>query len=202
MEARFYGTELCFAVRQYTERENDGDVKRSSSCEKSCLRIGSRTRVTTYRSTGIKITSQNPMCCTWSTTKELRLSIPAPPTQPPPSYQCVDCSGDSCDDLTPRINTCDAGDKCYILKLQRTSEVVTVKGCSSNLHYWGKGLSCDYKCKSNVRLDSYSGRHKSVCVSCCTGNKCNSGDTSSSAHITAIAFSILPAILLLIVLLL
>lgn len=202
IEARFYGNELCFAVRQYNEEQkNSGEVKRSSSCEKSCLRRGSGMRVTTFRSIGIKITSQNPFCCTWSTTRELRLSTPTPPTTPPPSYQCLDCSADRCAVTNPIINNCRAGDKCYVLKLQRTTEVVTVKGCSSQMHYWGKDLSCDYKCKKNVKNDGY--RYHSICVSCCAGNKCNSEDTSGSVRsTTTAALCFLPILVLLMMMLL
>ena len=183
IQARFYGAQLCIAVRQVYETEKqNGDVDRSTSCDKSCLRAGSRTRVTTYRGSGGRIISNSPPCCLWGRTTELRLAIPAPPTTPPPLYECVDCSGDRCDVTNPKTDTCDAGDKCYTLKLQKSTEVVTVKGCSSKLRYWGKRLDCDYECKSDVTIDEYGGRYHKVCVSCCTGNKCNYGNTNSSAH--------------------
>ena len=175
---RFYGEELCVAVTKYTEVEqNDGTTKTSSVCLKSCLSVGGATRLDTYSGTFGRPLSTNPPCCYSGLIKYLRFSIPAPPTTPPPSYQCIECF--DCDGAGTKISTstCNAGEKCFTLKLQKhqDGEVVIVKGCSHHLRNWGKNLYCEDECKSNVRLwpdDSYS-RHYSVCVSCCSGDKCN-----------------------------
>ena len=175
---RFYGEELCVAVTKYTEVEqNDGTTKSSSVCLKSCLSVGGATRLDTYSGTFGRPSSTNPPCCYSGLIKYLRFSIPAPPTTPPPSYQCIECS--DCDGAGTRISTitCNAGEKCFTLKLQKhqDGEVVTVKGCSHHLRNWGKNLYCEDQpeCKSNVRLWPDESRHYSVCVSCCSGDKCN-----------------------------
>ena len=184
---RFYGKELCVAVTKVTEveRGHDGIIDRSSSCEKSCIGVGGGTRIEIYSGSFGKPSSTNPPCCFWGRIKTLRFSIPAPPTSPPPSYECFKCSPADCDGAAAESSTetCRIGEKCFTLKLQKkqTSEVATVKGCSHVLRYWGKNLDCDYQCKSNVPLDPGSrDYHYSVCVSCCSGNKCNKEDKVSS----------------------
>lgn len=174
---RFYGKELCVAVTMITEKErSDGSVERSSSCGKSCFGVGGGTRLQFYSGTFGRPTSTNPPCCFSGSIKSLEFSIPAPPTTPPPSLTCVKCgASDDCVSESS-TQTCNSGEKCFTLKLQRedTDEVVTVKGCSHELRYWGEKLDCDYECKSNVQLwPDRRVYHHSVCVSCCSGNKCN-----------------------------
>ena len=173
---RFYGEELCVAVAKVTEVEKqDGTTDRSSACLKSCFGVGGGTRLDTYSGTFGRITSNNPPCCLSGKTTTLRFSIPAPPTTPPPSYQCTACTGCEDSDARRSTETCNPGDKCFTLKLQKQKdgEVVTVKGCSHGLRYWGKNLDCDDQCKNDVRLWPERSRHYSVCVSCCSGDKCN-----------------------------
>ena len=191
---RFYGKQLCVAVTQVTEVErHDGIIDRSSSCQKSCLDVGGGTRLEIYSGSFGRPSSTNPPCCFWGRTKTLRFSIPAPPTTPPATYECIKCSGDDCDGegAESSTETCRPGEKCFTLKLQKkkTSEVVTVKGCSHVLRYWGKKLDCDYQCKNNVPLDpEYRDYHYSVCVSCCSGNTCNRDIVSSGAGSNRIPF--------------
>lgn len=185
---RFYGKQLCVAVTKVTEveRGHDGIIDRSSSCQKSCIGVGGGRRLEIYSGSFGRPSSSNPSCCFWGRIKTLRFFIPAPPTSPPASYECIKCGpADDCDGAGEESSTetCRPGEKCFTLKLQKkqTSEVVTVKGCSHVLRYWGKNLYCDYQCKSNVPLDpGSSDYHYSICVSCCSGNKCNKQDKVSS----------------------
>lgn len=183
---RFYGKELCVAVKKVKETERrDGSIDRSSSCQKSCFGVGGGARLQFYEGTFGTISSSNPPCCLSGSIKTYEFSIPAPPTTPPPSYTCVTCS--AADDCSTKssTDTCHSGEKCFTLKLQKkeTSEVATVKGCSHQLRYWGKNLDCNYQCKNNVRLwPDEPGHHYSVCVSCCSGNKCNGQKVTSGAR--------------------
>lgn len=180
VNVRFYGKELCVAVTKVTETgKDDGSTDRSSVCQKSCFGVGGGTRLDTYSGSFGRTTSTNPICCYWGRITTLRFSIPAAPTTPPSSYDCIKCGPvDDCDGAGAESSTetCNPGEKCMTLKLQKkqTDEVVTIKGCSRVLRYWGKKLDCDYQCKNNVPLwPENRVYHYSVCVSCCAGNKCN-----------------------------
>lgn len=183
---RFYGNQLCVAVKKMIERDpgDGGPSKITSACLKQCFGVGSGTRLDIYDGSGGRITSTNPPCCLWGRNKELRFSIPPPPTTPPAQYQCLECTGCGPNDPPSRSQTCNAGDKCFTLKLQRQkdADVTVVKGCSHNLRYWGDKLGCDFKCQSDVRISSeeYSRRYYNVCASCCEGNKCNNKSNSAT----------------------
>lgn len=198
---RFYGKEICVAVTKVTELEKHDGIDRSSSCEKSCFGVGSGTRLEIYSGTFGRPSPSDPACCFSGRIKTLRFFIPAPPTSPPPSYECVTCGPvDDCNSAgaDSSTETCQAGEKCFTLKLQRkeTSEVVTIKGCSHVLRYWGKHLDCDYQCKSNVRLwPDTPNYHYSVCASCCQGNKCNAHSVSSGVSSYGCNFFVTTAIL-------
>lgn len=190
---RFYGEEICVAVTKITERgKNDGSTDRSSVCQKSCFRVGGGTRLDTYSGSFGRPSSTNPPCCYWGKTVTLRFSIPAPPTTPPPSYECIKCGpADDCDGAESSTETCNSGEKCLTLNLQKkeNGEVATIKGCSHVLRYWGKNLYCDFECKKNVKLwPEKRDYHYSVCVSCCSGNKCNAKSQANNVSSGAGAY--------------
>ena len=176
---RFYGEDLCVAVTKITEVERlDGTIDRSSVCQKSCFGVGGGDSLDTYSGTFGRPMDTDPLCCYYGRTDTLRFSIPTPPTLPPPSYECMKCFDCDAPGAKSSIQTCDPGDKCFTVKLQhlkKENNLTTIKGCSHRLQHWGEDLYCDYQCEYNVPLWDVPGPYiyYKICVSCCSGNKCN-----------------------------
>lgn len=175
LKTRFHGDNICFS---YVEPKETEGSPTTYTCHKECMtNTAGYASIETYTGTGGRPESTDPFCCFWGRTVTLILRTATPPTTPPPTYMCPRCVSDCV------MEKCKPGDKCYTItsQMKKGDELSILKGCQSELKYWVDGMYCDSGCKYNRRMDSSGPRRYMICVSCCTGDNCNSAPPRHSS---------------------
>lgn len=121
-----------------------------------------------------KISSR--LCCFWSSTKWLEISVQQP------SYKCLSCYGDRCYDARTRMVRCSPGAGCFSMVftsgIGNVSVVYPVKGCTHDSIMYGR--SCWNNCR-NISVNY------NMCISCCYGDRCNE-DRKENTTVMATTF--------------
>ncbi|XP_044180657.1 uncharacterized protein LOC114969902 [Acropora millepora] len=171
LKAKFHGREVCLSTLKETILNQKGaDERKIYTCEHVCLEVGNAGSLVTNSSSGGKLWPGK-RCCVWNRNRFYML---ATMNEGP---KCLSCLGSKCLKENGTTKQCRPGDKCVAISLKqkqnktkKNSSVVPIMlGCSSDHSL--RGYTCNDGCKREVNLVG-SGT-STVCVRCCTGNKCN-----------------------------
>lgn len=177
------GNQVCVSSKKVIILDQNGaNETRTVKCEQTCFGLNETAVLHTKIEEGGKILPKIPiLCCFWSSTTWLEISVEKP------SYKCLRCEGDRCQDNSTSLTECTPGERCFsmVFTSRRGNKTMDypVKGCTDDKIMYSRGCWNDCR-KISVNYN--------MCIQCCYGNGCNKGNKENATLATAIPLLVKP----------